>query len=241
MPRLLLLVAIVFAIYYFRQKILKAPAAQRKGLLWKYGLISLALVLAGLAAAGRVHWISAIIAAALPLARQLLPVLIRYFPQLHHHYKTRQGQQGPNAGNQSSMATSILKMQMDHASGQLSGEVLSGSFSGRQLDSMNLQELLVLFNYCQQQDPDSARLLASYLDHRFGEDWQDGQGTTAHSDMTEQEALKLLGLATNPSAEDIIQAHRRLIQKVHPDRGGNDYLAAKINQAKDLLLAGLGR
>ena len=55
--------------------------------------------------------------------------------------------------------------------------------------------------------------------------------------MTEEEALQLLGLEPGASEEDIIQAHKKLIQKLHPDRGGNDYLAAKLNAARDLLLA----
>ena len=240
-PRLILLLALVFAIYYLRQKILKAPAGQRKGLIWKYGLIGLAVVLIGLAAAGKVHWVSAMVAATLPFIRQAIPMLIRYFPMLQHYYKTQQGQQGPAMGNQSNMETSILKMQMDHDSGQLSGEVLDGPFNGRQLDSMSQQELLALLDYCQQRDIDSCKLLVSYLNHRFGDSWQDGMQTAVNSDMDEKEALKLLGLDTGANEEDIIQAHRKLMQKVHPDRGGTDYLAAKINHAKDLLLAALRR
>lgn len=54
--------------------------------------------------------------------------------------------------------------------------------------------------------------------------------------MTSEEARKVLGLEEHASKEEIIEAHRKLIQKIHPDRGGNDYLAAKINQAKDYLL-----
>ena len=46
----------------------------------------------------------------------------------------------------------------------------------------------------------------------------------------------MLGLAEDASADDIVAAHRKLMQKLHPDRGGNDYLASKINQAKDFLL-----
>jgi hypothetical protein len=58
----------------------------------------------------------------------------------------------------------------------------------------------------------------------------------SNSQLTEEEAWQLLGLQPGASREDIIQSHKRLIQKLHPDRGGNDYLAAKLNAARDLLL-----
>ena len=54
--------------------------------------------------------------------------------------------------------------------------------------------------------------------------------------MSIEEALEVLGLKTNASKEEIIAAHRKLMQKMHPDHGGSDYLAAKINLAKKVLL-----
>ena len=54
--------------------------------------------------------------------------------------------------------------------------------------------------------------------------------------MTREEAMEILGLKEGATREDVVKAHRRMMQKVHPDRGGSDYLASQINKAKDTLL-----
>ena len=146
---------------------------------------------------------------------------------------------GPSAGQRSTVATDILRMHLDHDSGKLNGEVLKGPFREWLLDEMDRDQLQALLNFCQAEDDESAQLLASYLQQRFpGESGfqQQAPPGASSSGMSRQEALAVLGVAEDADREAIIAAHRSLMQKLHPDRGGNDYLAAKVNQAKDLLL-----
>lgn len=146
-----------------------------------------------------------------------------------------------SSSKQSEVTSRIIKMTLDHDSGHLSGVVLESTFKGWLLNELNRQQLDELLSYCQHEDTDSAQLLTSYLEQRFSEDAQDREetdrgGENGASPSSRAEALAVLGLQDDATEEDITAAHRALIQKCHPDRGGNDYLAAKINQAKDQLL-----
>ena len=67
---------------------------------------------------------------------------------------------------------------------------------------------------------------------------KEGRNTSSQKNnaLTESEALEILGLEPGSSDEEIVQAHRELMQKIHPDRGGSNYMATKLNLARDLLL-----
>jgi hypothetical protein len=205
----------------------------------EYAKLGLGIVLAGavfLAATGRMHWLGAAFTALLVFARQALPLLLRWFPML----VSLRSKSASASGQTSTVETALLRMQLDHDSGALQGEVLKGAFQGWRLADMDRQQLEQFLVYCRGEDANSLQLLDSYLHQRFpGEAAFGGQQQTASGSvntMGRSEALAVLGLQDEATEEEIIAAHRKLIQKLHPDRGGNDYLAAQVNLAKDLLL-----
>jgi hypothetical protein len=151
------------------------------------------------------------------------------------------GFSSPGTGQRTEVGTAFLKAWIDHGSGDVGGTVLAGRYAGRTLDALTDAELVDLRTECAA-DADSLRVLEAYLDRRLGADWRNAQNAPPprgpRTDMTREEALAVLGLAEGASNDDIRAAHRRLIQRMHPDVGGTADLAARINRAKDVLLGG---
>ncbi|MEL6299131.1 MAG: molecular chaperone DnaJ [Pseudomonadota bacterium] len=147
---------------------------------------------------------------------------------------------GGGSGQTSRVETDHLEMELDRETGGLSGRVRKGVFAGRDIDTMAPAEIALLWQDCRFSDPQSAQLLEAYLD-RVHPSWREDMasaeaGPGAGGQMTQAEALEVLGLKPNPSAEDVRRAHKALILKIHPDHGGSAYLAQKINEARDILL-----
>ena len=237
MPRLILFLVVVGIIFVVYQRTSVLPAAQRKKAFLKIGLAVLVGLVLILTITGRMHWLGAAITALLVGASRALPVLLRLFPVLQWVHRQRSGS-ASGSGQQSNVETALLRMVLDHESGDIHGEVLEGDFAGRQLDELEQAQLEELLSWCRNRDADSARLLESYLQSRFenAQDYRQTPPQDGGGNMGRTEALAVLGLAEDASDEEITSAHRSLMQKLHPDRGGNDYLAAKLNQAKDTLL-----
>ena len=150
-------------------------------------------------------------------------------------------------GKHSTVRTAALEMELDHDTGNLEGLVLAGRHEGKMLGTMSLAELQQLYRELPG-DPESRQLLATYLDGRFPV-WRkdaeanggEGLGVSPGSGaMTKEEAYKILGLEAGAAAADVRKAHRRLMQRLHPDIGGTSFLAARINEAKDVLLSNHG-
>lgn len=147
-----------------------------------------------------------------------------------------------SAGQRSRVATSLLAMELDHDTGRMDGTVLAGPFKGRLLSSLGNEELKAFHQQCSGVNDQSRPLFEAWLDRSkagWREAWNRGPGNAGSvpsSAMSREEALAVLGLKEGATADDIRAAHRRLMKEFHPDHGGSDYLAAKINQAKDILL-----
>jgi len=148
-----------------------------------------------------------------------------------------------SAAQVSRVRSAFLEMELDHDSGALRGRILAGPHEGASLDTLDVTTLVGLLAEI---DEESRALLATYLDRRQP-GWREhaeadataGQGGPPHSGpMTQQEAYQVLGLEPGASAEDIGRAYHGLMKKLHPDQTGSTstYLAARVNEAKDVLL-----
>ncbi len=135
------------------------------------------------------------------------------------------------------LETSLLRIQVNDRSGGMRGWLKEADDRLRDLDTLDEGALRELHERARRHHADSVGLLEAYLAQRLGKGWQ---GSPGQATMSEAEACAILGVAADASREAIVAAHRRLIQKLHPDRGGSDYLAARINEAKDVLLARFG-
>jgi DnaJ-like protein len=151
-----------------------------------------------------------------------------------------------SAGQKSGVRTDTLEMGLDHDSGSMDGRCLKGRFAGRDLSSLRDTELLQLLEEISATDPQGALLLEAYLDRRC-QGWRDrrsGGGSREEvrqprdpaGHMSRKEAYDVLDLKPGATEAEIRVAHRRLMMKLHPDQGGSTYLAARINEAKEVLL-----
>ncbi|MCZ8312924.1 MAG: DnaJ domain-containing protein [Magnetospirillum sp.] len=176
----------------------------------------------------------------LALGSAFAPALMRFFKS----WQIGQGGTAQTETDDSSVETRLLRMTLDHATGAMDGLVREGKMRGRKLSELGLDALLDLLAEARLDDPDSAPLLEAFLD-RAAPDWRSHGGAAsgeappaspARGGMTRSEAARLLGVAEDADAATIKAAHRRLMMKVHPDHGGTDELAARLNDAKRVLL-----
>ncbi|MBX9757557.1 MAG: DnaJ domain-containing protein [Beijerinckiaceae bacterium] len=235
MTNLLIAAAILFGAYYLIRLFARTPPAQLARMV-KSVAGAVALVFAGLLfIRGRIEFAVAIGGVGLWLMGLGAP------PGWLDQFRTA----GAGRPSVSKVRSAALQMELDHDTGSLDGDVLSGPFEGRRLSALSDGELMELLRACRQADPEGARLLEAYLDRRTpgwgaADDADANRGRAGggriSSAMTEDEAYEVLGLQKNATPDDISRAHRSLMKKLHPDQGGTTSLAARVNEAKDILM-----
>jgi hypothetical protein len=147
----------------------------------------------------------------------------------------------------SRVRSAMIEMELDRLTGAMRGVVLAGKHEGLPLDQLTRPQLLELHGLCLSDDPDGARLLEAYFDRRFAgwrgagkgdQDARRGGAARRPGTISEDEAYKILGLEKGAPASEIARAHSDLMKKLHPDHGGTTDLAARVNEAKDVLMRG---
>jgi len=234
MIRVLLVLAALAGLIWLAAWLNRSSPAQRGQALKLILLYGVGGILLLAVITGRVHWLFALLGAAIPWLQRALMAR-----QVWRIFKSKSK---PAAGNRSKVETSYFLMILDHDTGDLTGDVTRGAFSGQSINDLSLDELLTLLNECRSADPQSAALLEAFLDRNYSDTWrhQDrSQGespTPPTGPLSRREAAEILGISEDSSPDAITDAHRRLIQRLHSDRGGTDYLASLVNQARDVLL-----
>jgi DnaJ domain len=151
----------------------------------------------------------------------------------------------PGKQKVSCVRSAMIEMELDHDSGKMRGTVLAGPDEGKSLDAMTRPQCEALHDLCCRDDPEGARLMEAYLDRRFA-GWRAAAQNQRHpgrgragrraGTMSEDEAYEVLGLQKGASDEEVARSHRSLMKKLHPDHGGSTDLAARANEAKDVLM-----
>ncbi len=152
---------------------------------------------------------------------------------------------GRASGRASCVRSAMIEMELDHETGKMRGSILAGPDEGRELDSLTRPQCEILYDLCRRDDPEGARLLQAYLDRRFS-GWRpadeaqsgsrSGEARRRDGAMSKDEAYEVLGLQKGATREEVVRSHRSLMKKLHPDHGGTTDLAARVNEAKEVLM-----
>lgn len=237
---LALLLGIVLFLHWF---VRADPKVLARALVWTATLL-LGAGFLYLAVTGRLSWFFMAVPALLPWFLRMRS-LARMAKTMHRMSQSWRGRGA--TGQTSAVDSRFLSMTLDHDTGEVEGAVREGAHVGRRLSELARAELFALLASYRADDAPSAQLLEAFLD-RAHPGWREadvaGVGARAKAEsvggafvasMTRDEAYRILGLEPSASDDDIKAAHRRLMAALHPDKGGSDYLAAKINQARDTL------
>lgn len=225
---LLALLAVVYTIRWVKAQ----PLHKRQHAGFMAALVGAGVLLLVALATGRLNPLVAMVAAAIPILQRLTRAK-SILDGLRSSLK------GATASGPI-ISTSRLRVEINDKTGEWTGSIVAGPYKGQALSALSFAQLSDLMTEYERDDAESAALLAGYLE-RHHHDRGRASGSRSSSQaaaaaMSEREARQVLGLDDTATDDDVVATHRRLMQKMHPDRGGSNYLASKINQAKNRLL-----
>lgn len=242
LPRLIVLLALVALAWWLVATVRCWPRdrlrEQWRRWGWRVALWGALAVLVLAVLSGRLSPLLAALAAGLPIVLRGALRLLTLWPLLRQLARALGLGRLADIGERAAILTRYLELTFDPVDGRLDGRVREGPFADQYLSRLSLEQLARMLELYRDSDAPSAAMLETYLSRERGQTRQSTTGASAGGPMTKAEALALLGLRPGASVDEIRVAHRRLMQKLHPDRGGSDYLAARINTAKTLLLDG---
>ena len=205
-----LTIAAILILLLFIRWIRLQPKEKR----WRYYMYLLVTLLVGMALTGRLHWFVAAAGVAAPFVVKLFTFL-RWTPFLLGLYQRfKSGRSGYGSFGSANASPEMVQSLL------------------HRLASLNEREMRMLIEILKRRDPQAASFVEAY----FKRQPHNRQQGAAPQNITSKEAYKILGLEAGATREQIINAHRKLMQKFHPDRGGTAYMAAMINDAKRVLL-----
>ena len=230
MIRLFIALIVFITIVYIYNRSKRLSPKQRRNFILQIILYGLIGVLIFAVLTGRMHWIGAIIAGGLAVLKMGFATLIRMLPFLRLMKNTG------NFGNPQFKTEHII-VRVNFNTNQMSGQILSGKYAGTQLTDLTSEQ----FNELEAQYKNE-NMRSYYILLAFKKTTQHFSKQSSHyekptnTDMSVDDALNILGIDGEPSIEDVKKAHRRLMQKLHPDHGGNVFLASQVNNAKEVLI-----
>ncbi|MFT5273704.1 MAG: hypothetical protein ACI9J2_000220 [Saprospiraceae bacterium] len=215
---LLALIAIMAFIGWYS----KADDRQRNDSVKNILLYGVGIALLLLVITGKIPVLFALISAVIPFYRKIMT-----FKGLFQLF-------GRSLGP-TKLTTQWLIVQYDFSNKGLDATVIQGEFEGKKLSQLNIEQLALLLEACKQ-DFQSRTAIHAFMAMRNSHEAPKSNTLNESGALSKQQAYEILGIESNANEEDIKSAHKRLMQKLHPDRGGSNYLAAQINAAKDTLL-----
>ena len=239
---LIILFGVGYLIYHLYGKQLRQQGSKS---LLKPALIAASVLIVLAVLTGKASPILAALGGLVAAAWRMAPLLVRFYPQFRQLLNKVAPGVSQTGSQVSKVTTASLVMTLDHSTGRIDGEITAGRFKNRTLSQLSFDEALQFYRVCEKQDRKALRLLQAFLEREFPEQWQQATGTqhsgyeqtAGDSTMSVSEAWDILGLSPGADKATITATHKKLMGRLHPDKGGSNFLASRVNLAKERLLA----